>query len=386
MFTDLGFQAFLVRHERADRHFRDVIWTIHAKRGVALCVLVAAASPLIGGLLGKPAVALPLAVASTTFAIHGVVSLSLVTAPRNDKARELSLLEFGLQVFQTTAAISLALWLRNAWAMIGAMVLQESMRTIMSYRVFDDSAQRPARDPAILREFLIFSRLIVASNIITLILAQSDKFVLARLFTLQEFGFYALALSITGAPASFVSSYIGKVVFPIYAATWRDQPAALADVYYDVRRRQSALYAFACGGLIGSASLVVAVLYDPRYAPAAIYISLLMISVALQMPNLAATQLLTAAGNLKPLVQANVVRVLWLAIGIPIGFYLGGTLGVVASVGLIEVPALIFNWVLLRRQGVLDLREEVSTLTLIPAGAAVGYLVARAILYLAPHL
>jgi hypothetical protein len=111
-----------------------------------------------------------------------------------------------------------------------------------------------------------------------------------------------------------------------------------------------------------------------------------MISVALQMPNLAATQLLTAAGNLKPLVQANVVRVLWLAIGIPIGFYLGGTLGVVASVGLIEVPALIFNWVLLRRQGVLDLREEVSTLTLIPAGAAVGYLVARAILYLAPHL
>src|ERR1051326_2930042 len=42
MFTDLGFQAFLVRHERTDdRHFRDVIWTIHAKRGAALFMLVA---------------------------------------------------------------------------------------------------------------------------------------------------------------------------------------------------------------------------------------------------------------------------------------------------------------------------------------------------------
>lgn len=386
MFTDLGFQAFLVRHERADRHFRDVIWTIHAKRGVALCVLVAVASPLIANLLSKPAVAWPLAVASTTFAIHGVVSLSLVTAPRDDRARELFLLEFGLQVFQTGTAISLALWLRNAWAMIAAMVLQESMRTIMSYRVFNDSAHRRARDPAILREFLIFSRLILTSSIITLLVAQSDKFVLARLFTLHEFGLYALALSITSAPTIFASSYITRVAFPIYAATWRERPAAVSNVYYKIRRRQSALYAFACGGLIGSASLVVAILYDPRYAPAATYISLLMISVALQMPNLAAMQLLIAAGNLKPVVHVNLVRLLWLAIGIPIGYYLGGTLGVVTAVGLMEFPALILNWVLLRRLGVLNLREELSSLALIPTGAATGYLVAHAVLRLLPHL
>ena len=65
MVTDLGFQDFLIRHERTeDRHFRDVIWTVHAKRGLAVFIAVALGSPLIAWEFDKPVVALPLAVAS----------------------------------------------------------------------------------------------------------------------------------------------------------------------------------------------------------------------------------------------------------------------------------------------------------------------------------
>lgn len=373
MFTDLGFQAFLVRHERADRHFRDVIWTIHAKRGIALFALVALASPLIAELLGKAAITLPLAAASATFAIDGVASLSLITALRKDKSRELSLLDFGLQVFQTTVSILLAIWWRNAWALIGAMLLQSTMRCFLSYRLFEDSSQRLARDPAIFREFLAFSRLILVSSIITLVLAQSDKLILARLFSLREFGLYALAISIASAPRSFVSSYVTRVVFPIYASTWRERPSQLASIYYGARRRQTALFSFVCGGLIGAAPLVIAVMYDPRYATTATYLSLIMISVALSLPNYAATELLTATGNLKPLVHVNLTRLAWLTVTIPTGFVMIGPVGVVAAVGLIEVPATLFNWVLLRKAGVLNLREELLYILLLAAGALIGF-------------
>jgi O-antigen/teichoic acid export membrane protein len=188
MFTDLGFQSFLVRHERTDdRHFRNVIWTIHAKRGVALFIIVAAASPIISWILDKPGIALPLAVASATFGFEGLASLSLITALRRDKSRELSLLELALQIFQTTAAILLALWWRNAWAMIAAMVLQSAVRTFLSYRLFDDSRQSLARDREIFREFLAWSRIVLMSSALTLLLAQ-NQLILARLFSLQEFG------------------------------------------------------------------------------------------------------------------------------------------------------------------------------------------------------
>jgi len=387
MFTDLGFQAFLVRHQRTEeRHFRDVIWTIHAKRGIALFALTALTSPLIAWLFGKPTVTLPLAVASATFALEGLASLSLITALRQDKSRELSLFDLGLQVFQTVASIVLALWLRNVWAMIAAMMLQSSARTFLSYRLFSGSSQRLASDPAIFREFLAFSRVILVSSILTLMLAQSDKIVLARLFSLRDFGLYSLAISITTAPKSFALSFVTRVAFPVYAQTWRERPSALGNTYYSVKRRASILYALGCGALIGGAPLLIAILYDPRYAAASTYISLIMISVALQITNTSATELLTAAGEMKALVHVNLVRLVWLAIAMPLGFWFGGPIGIVAAVGLIEMPATMFNWILLQRLNVLDWREELLNLGLIGGTALIASAGSTLALRLMPHL
>jgi hypothetical protein len=54
--------------------------------------------------------------------------------------------------------------------------------------------------------------------------------------------------------------------------------------------------------------------------------------------------------------------------------------------GLIEVPATLYCWTLLRRIGLFDLREELSFLALVAAGAAVGYLAGAGVLRLFPHL
>jgi lipopolysaccharide exporter len=362
--TDLGFQDFLIRHERTeDRHFRDVIWTIHAKRGLAVFAAVAVSSPLIAWAFGKPVVASPLAVASLIFVFNGLASLSLMTALRHDKAREISLLEFFLQIFQTCACLLLALWWHNAWSIIAAMVLQSALRALLSYQLFPDSSQRLA-----------------------LIIGQSDKVVLGRIFTLGEFGLYAIALTIASAPTAFAESYINRIVFPICAQTWREARSDLAAVYYRVRRLAGALYAFACGGLIGSAGFVVALLYDPRYAPASTFVSLLMIGTALRLPNSAAAQLMVAVGQVRKTMHMTIVRLLWVLLAIPLGLVLFGPIGVVAAIGLMEVPAMFYCWLLLRRMGVLDLSAELSYLSLVAAGAAIGWLGGNEILRLFPHL
>jgi O-antigen/teichoic acid export membrane protein len=387
MITDLGFEAFLVRHQQTDdRRFRDVIWTIHAKRGLGLFAAVAFASPAIAWAFGKPVVALPLAVASVIFFINGLSSLSLITALRRDMSRELSLLDFGLQVLQTTACLLLALWWRNAWSIIAAMVLQSGMRAFCSYAFFQESAHRPARDSAISQEFLAFSRVVMVSSTLALLIGQSDKLILGRLFTLDEFGLYAIAVTIASAPTGFAGSYVRRIAYPVYAQTSRDAPAQLGKVYYEVRNAASALYAFGCGGLIGGASLIVALLYDPRYGSASIFISLLMIASALRLPNQAAAELLTACGEIKATLHVNVLRIVWLLISIPAGFVLFRAIGVVGAVGLIEVPAMLYSWLLLRRVDVLDIRKELLFLGLLAAGTLIGLGGAREVLALFPRL
>jgi O-antigen/teichoic acid export membrane protein len=387
MVTDLGFEAFLIRHERAeDRHFRDVLWTIHVKRGVALFILLALGSPLIAWLLDKPVIALPMAVASTIFFLNGPTSLSLIMALRHDKAREVSLLDFGLQLFQTATCLLLALWWRNVWALIGAMMLQTALRTLLSFQLFPNAAQRLKRDRAISQEFLAFSRIILMSSALTLLIAQTDKLVLGRLFTLSEFGLYTIAITIASAPAGFCESYGRRIAMPVYARAWREKSSSLGATYYGVRRRAAALYAFACGGLIGSAPLVIALLYDPRYTSAAIFVSLLMVATALHFPNVTASEFLTAVGDMGRMLRINVVRFAWLVFTIPAGFLLYGTLGVVGAVGLVELPAMLYCWKLLHRMGVLDLREEFAFLGLVAVGAAIGWLGGAEVLLFFPHL
>lgn len=382
MITDLGFLDFLVRHERTDeRHFRDVIWTIHAKRGVAIFAAVAVTSPLIAWAFAKPIVALPLAVASLLFVFNGLSSLSLMTALRHDKARQLSLLELALQLFQTATCVALALWWHNAWSIISAMLLQAALRAYLSYRLFPDSAHRIARDKEIAREFLVFSRYVMMSSALALVIGQSDKIVLGRFFTLGEFGLYAIALTIATSPLSFAESYINRIVFPICAQTWRDAPQNLEAVYYSVRRLPASLYAFACGGLIGSAPLVVAILYDPRYAAAATFVSLLMIGTALRLPNSAAAQLMIAVGQVRKTVHMTVVRFAWVILAIPAGLALFGPIGVVGAIGSVEVAAMIYCWILLRSHRLFNIGEELKYLGLLASGALIGWAGANIVLH-----
>lgn len=382
MLTDLGFQSHVVRHpDGEDPFFGDVIWTIHMTRGLVICLFSVAAAPAIAILLHKPDLAWPLGVASLTLGINGLASLSLFTVLRRGGARRLSVFEFGLIVFQTAVSIALAVWLRNAWALVFAMLAQSALRTILSYFVFHNPRRRLARDRAISREFFAFSRVVMMSSTMTLILSQTDRFVLARVFTLPEFGLYAIAINLAFAPANFVNAFVTRVTFPIFAKTWNYTPERLPQVYYAAGRKSAWLYAAGCGALIGAAPLIVHVLYDRRYAGAGLFLSLLSISTTLKLPTFSAAELMTAIGKVKTTLYANIVRLIWLAGVGTLAFIKYRAIGLIATVGLIEVPALLYSWYVLRREKLLNLREECIYLAIAFGSAALFGSLARLLLH-----
>ncbi|MBE7186569.1 MAG: oligosaccharide flippase family protein [Methylobacterium mesophilicum] len=387
MLTDLGFQSHIVRHEQGEEaHFLDVLWTIHAWRGLGLALLGAALAPIAGWALDKPALTWPLAATSFTLLFNGLTSFGPIIALRRDGARFLAVFDLVLGVLGALFSVLLALYWRNVWALVISMLLQSALRAAASWFLFPDARRRYARNPEIAREFFAFSRIVIASSTLTLILAQTDKLVLARLFSLAQFGRYGLANNLAGAPVSFGDAYISRVVYPIYAKTWRDHRDQLESVYYGVRRKTALLYALGCGGMIGGAPLIIALLYDPRYSQAAVYLSWLVVASMLRLPNFAAAEMMTAAGQVTKTVHANVVRLVWLIIVGTAGFLSFGTTGIVAAVGTIEVPVLGYSWLLLKRLGVLDWREEAAYLAAGAVGAALSTAGSAVIFSLFPSL
>lgn len=373
MMSDLGFQAFVVRHPDGDKpRFLDTIWTIALARSAILTILLIALSAPIAHLLAKPELALLISIYSLTFLIDGTASLSLLTGLRDRKILRISCLELAVNILQIAASAILAYMLRSPWAIIGALLIGGTFKSILSYKVFPGSFRRFAFDRTYARDLWTFARFVTGSSIITLLLLQSDKLVLARLMPLDAFGLYMLAGNLAGAPLAFTQAYASRVLYPAYSSLWREGAGDLRAQFYAKRRLPSLLYTFCVGGLIGCAPLLIAILYDPRYAGAAIYLQLLAIMPFFALASSSGNETLTATGRIRATFEASVVKLIWFAVTAPLGWYAMGSLGLVAAVGLMEVPSVLLKWVQMRRAGLLDLSQELSFLAAGIVGIAVG--------------
>ncbi|WP_293973064.1 oligosaccharide flippase family protein [Sphingomonas sp.] len=387
MITDAGFQSYIVRHERGDEpEFLDAIWSIHMLRGLLNGAFAAALAWPLAMILDKPEMAPLMAVVSLTLVIDGAMSLTLLTALRRNLVRRLSIVDTVAFLAQLVTGVIAAWLLRNAWALIISMLAYSLLRTTASYLVFPDSRRRFRIDRALSGDLWRFSRIIAASSMLTLLMSQVDKLVLARLFTLSEFGVYAIAANLAIAPIAIVGLYTSRVVYPAMAEAGRNEPASVKRRFYELRGPMFYLYLFGAGGLIGGAPMLIRLLYDPRYVGAGPFLQLLAIATALSMLTRSANEMLVATGHTRTTLIANLARAGWLVLGGVAGLLLFGPIGLVGALAVIEVPPLVYYFVVMRRLSLLDAPREGLAFAVLLAGVAGGVVVNLAAHWLLPWL
>lgn len=379
MITDTGCQAFIVRHERGlEREFLDAVWTIHVLRGVANALVAIVLAVPLAMLLDKHGLAPLMAVAAISLAIDGASSLSLLTALRRKMVRKLSIVDFVAFLVQLAVGLIAAWLLRSAWAIVIAIIAQSATRAIASYIVFPHAAHRLRFHRPIAGELWRFSRLIAASSTLTLLISQIDRLVLARLFSLQQFGVYSIAGSLATAPIAVVHLYSSRIMYPALAEAWRTAPDRVRQAFYGMRGAVFYGYLFAAGGLLGSASLVVRLLYDPRYAEASRYLHLLAITTAMIMLTKPMNEFMVAIGHVRMTLETNIVRVCWLIVAAATGYFLIGPIGIVVALAMIELPAYCYGAIRLARLGFYSAKHDALAFAVIGAGGIVGAGVAAA--------
>lgn len=374
MLTDMGFRPFVVQARRADDpKFLDVIWTIRLGRSVLLAALMFFGAGLLAQAFDKPELQTPIAMTSFLFLIEGVQSLAFITAERARRISFVSLLELGIFVFQTCVAIVAAFLMKNFWAIIVSMYAGGALKILISYVLFEGSRRKFRFNREVSAELWRFSRFIIASGVIAIFMRQADKLFLARMIPLEILGLYMLAANMAASAHQMIVSYASRILMPLYAETHREKPETLKDVYYSARRRVTLFLAFIVGGGIGGGTLIFRILFDDRYLGAGLYFSLLCFLPLFRLSTLAAEKILVVYGRVRTTLEANVLRLAWIAVGAPLGYANFGVLGLIAAFALMELPALIYWWLRLYGRGVLNMREELSYLAAAAVGAAIGF-------------
>ncbi|HKR16046.1 oligosaccharide flippase family protein [Rhizorhapis sp.] len=381
MMSDLGFQAFVVRHADGDRQeFRDVVWTIRLGRSVVLTLLMMALAEPLALAAGKPEIGPAIAVSALMFLIDGCSALTVITALRERLLLRLSTVETLAAIVQLAVAVVLAFAWQSYWAIVIAPLIGGLAKSVLSYLCFNDARRRFRFDTRYALELWNFARFVIGSSIISMLLTQCDKIILARLFTLDMLGYYMLATNLALAPLAFTTAYSSRVLYPNLARAWRENPGELQSVFYGSRRRISCLYMLAAGGLAGTAQLVIAILYDDRYADAATFLQLLAISPLLALSSGSANEALTASGRVHVTFHANIAKLLWLGLAGPAALLVFGPIGLVAAVGSMEAPALFYSWWQLWRADLLRVTEELAYLAVGGAGILLGLALEAALL------
>lgn len=373
MLSDVGITAFIMRHRGADdKDFVNELWTLRLIRSIFLTVIVVLAAYPVANFLGKPELQYAIALSSLMFIIDGLESLGAILALKGRQQKRLSQLDLLAQIFNLTFTIVLAVVLRSFWAIIIGNLAGQMVRVGLSYYMFPGVRHRWRFSLDRAREMWKFSRFITGSTILTLIISQTDKVVLAKVFSLEMFGLYMLAAGLAMVPAGVATAYGERILLPRYSETARHNPESLHQAYYAQRIKVHLLYACGVGLLAGCAPLIIEILYDARYRDAALYFQILLLGSFFLFGNLAANHVMIAKGNSFFTLASNLVRLFFLCVAGYLAFREYGPLGLVVTVASVELVAQIYAWAVLYKHGLLTITKEFAIVGVGVTAFAIG--------------
>lgn len=375
LISDVGFQAYIIRHPNGDnRNFIDALWIIHALRGVLLFMLAIIISYLIEFDDHLSTMGPLMRLACFLFIFEGLSSLMPLVFLRHGAVMRLTSLELISLIVQFPISISLAFLLRDAWALIYSMILGSFLRCLLSYYLYNARRHKLLFDKRLASEFASFSMPILLSSSITLLITQMDKIALSKLLSISEFGGYILANNMTSPLVNVAFSLAGRIIGPSFAMSFRQGSARLSDAYYSCRDYIYYSFFLLVGGISGASNLIIHIMYDKRYSDAGFYLGLLSIPAAMSLTTRSMSEAANTLNRTGTTLKMNIGRAIWLAIG---GFCLYVTMGVngvIYALSLVELPAYFVGLISLRKYGILKLRYELIPFILIFIGFLCGIL------------
>lgn len=340
LLSDIGIEQNIVASKDGLKHaFFNTAWTMQIVRGALLSGLFLAVSPFLAGFY-KIDVAVFLAIGIAPF-LYGAASTSIFVMSKTVAVQRRNLFDLSVEAINFSTCIALALITPTVWAFIGGMLISTLARAVISYFL----AHPPHKlmlDRASVREIWRFGRWFIILSLAMYASTNLDKLYLGRVAPLALVGIYGIARTIADLPAFLIRRMSYQVIFPTVAAAWGKGDGASIAEMRATRFKIIVLAALVIGFGIATADIAVGIVYDPRYAAAGWMLSLLLVGSWFSIMATLNEAYLLGAGRPAFNSATNVLRLIVLGIGLPLGYYAGGLAGAVCAVIASEFARYVF--------------------------------------------
>ncbi len=240
MVSDGGFRAFILRHKQGDSsEVLNTLWSAKLVRNLVLALLVFAGSSTIAQYFAVSDLALVLKVLCLIFIIDGFLPISYIAIERQNRVSTVMYIRFLCTLLSTIYSVVGVYLYQSYWPIVHSMVLNYLLQAILGYWLIGVKGSRWSFDRTILVEFLAWAKYIIPSSIITFLLMQFDKLLLAKNLSVTELGLYFVAFNFSSAAATFTIQYARGVLQPYMSIVYRETPDTFSARYYAKRTKIS---------------------------------------------------------------------------------------------------------------------------------------------------
>ncbi|MEM7501096.1 MAG: oligosaccharide flippase family protein [Pseudomonadota bacterium] len=226
-FYEIGIAMLLIRKQDIDSSDCNTAWTMRMVLAVILGGVMLLLAPTAAGYFDEPRMIDVIYVIALSFVISSGANVGMILARRElDFAKD-----FRYNIYSRfltfLITVALALWLRNAWAIVFGTLFGTILTVILSFRMHP---YRPRIDFSKYKEYLVFGLSIVPINIGQYLLKKIAPWIVGGVATTNQFVAYNMGSDLAGVFTEQVVGSIGRGQFPNYSRIL-DKPKLLATAF-----------------------------------------------------------------------------------------------------------------------------------------------------------
>ncbi len=260
-----GLDIALLRHEESTPSHYNSVWTLNVMAGALMAVCMVALSVPVAHFYREPRVTAVICALAAGALIQSFENVGVVNFRKEMRFDREFRYMFSKRLLAFVTTVSLALWLRNYWALVAGMLVRRTSGVALSYIL---QPFRPRFSLKSLGDLMHFSKWLMLQNFISFLKSHLSDFVVGRLSGPGALGIFSIASEISDLPGTELVAPINRAILPAYMNLARDLPA-LRREFVSVMSMVTLFAVPAVAGLAVCAPFVVLVLLGPKWVQAA---------------------------------------------------------------------------------------------------------------------
>ncbi len=307
MLTELGIESAVIQRQNLPERWLHTAWTLLVLRGGGLTGLQIVLAPAIASVFGRPDAEPLLRVGAFSHALVMLAAVPSALLLRELGFRRRVWLDVTRELAGTAAAVGLALWWGDAWALLAGLLIGQAMTVGQSLWLH---AYRPrvVLDREACGFYWDFGRHLYLSGLLGYVVTKGDDITVGRFRGVGELGQYQMAFGIAEMVTRGLGEIVSKAIFPAYTRM-AAEGQNLAEGFVRVWGVLLLVLLPIVAVLVMFPSQVLLTILGAQWQPAALPFAVLVVAEALRALAAAAGILILAGGRTAYLSRIKIAEV-----------------------------------------------------------------------------